>query len=106
MLCFGILLDGLTQASGIRRRASYATVLIVFNAHHDIVEFTLPEQRGSCRWSLEIGTNLETPNGEPGTFASGEVCTVTGRSLLLLARQGIIVAKAGKRDRCFVIVVR
>ena len=39
MRCFGMLLDGLTQVTGIRRRASDATVLLVFNAHHDMVEY-------------------------------------------------------------------
>ncbi|MFX7098655.1 hypothetical protein ABTH97_19990, partial [Acinetobacter baumannii] len=38
--CLGMLLDGRAQATGIKRPASDATLLIIVNAHHDIVEFT------------------------------------------------------------------
>ena len=37
--CFGMLLDGRAQTTGIKRRGSDATLLIVFNAHHDVVKF-------------------------------------------------------------------
>jgi isoamylase len=87
MYCFGMVLDGLTQATGIRRRASDATVLIVFNAHHDMVEFSLPELRGACRWAREIDTNIAEPDEATALFSSGDNYAVTGRSLLLFARQ-------------------
>ena len=87
MYCFGMVLDGLTQATGIRRRASDATVLIVFNAHHDMVEFTLPELRGACRWAREIDTNIAESDEVTALFSSGDNYAVTGRSLLLFARQ-------------------
>ncbi|HEY1797873.1 MAG TPA: glycogen debranching enzyme GlgX, partial [Stellaceae bacterium] len=86
MHCFGMLLDGYTQPTGIRRRGADATVLLVFNAHHDLVQFTLPELRGTCRWFLEIDTNIAAPD-EAAVFGSGDVYGVTGRSLLLLARR-------------------
>ena len=41
--CFGMLLDGRAQETGIRRRGSDATLLLVVNAHFDVVNFTLPE---------------------------------------------------------------
>ena len=47
--CFGMLLDGRAQATGIKRRGDDATLLIVFNAHHDVVEFTLPQCCGRAR---------------------------------------------------------
>ena len=40
--CFGMLLDGRAQESGIKRRGSDATLLLVYNAHYDVVNFTLP----------------------------------------------------------------
>jgi isoamylase len=80
--CFGMLLDGRAQPSGIKQRGSDATLLIVFNAHHDIVKFTLPQVPEGKRWTRLIDTNLpagfETPNFEFGTQYD-----VTGRSLLL-----------------------
>jgi glycogen operon protein len=35
MLCFGLVLDGRAQATGIRERANDVTILIIFNAYHD-----------------------------------------------------------------------
>jgi glycogen operon protein len=84
MRCFGIVLDGRAQASGIRRPASDATLLIVLNAHHDIVEFKLPDIPGSDQWSCLIDTNVPVRDELP-EFESGDVYQVTGRSLLLFA---------------------
>jgi glycogen operon protein len=81
--CFGMLLDGRAQPSGIKQRGSDATLLIIFNAHHDIVNFTLPEVPEGKRWTRLIDTNLpagfDTPN-----FDFGSEYEVTGRSLILL----------------------
>ena len=41
--CLGLLLAGRAQTNGIRRRGGEATLLVVTNAHHGIVEFTLPK---------------------------------------------------------------
>jgi isoamylase len=84
MRCFGLVLDGRAQATGIRRPASDATLLLVLNAHHDVVEFTLPEVPGSDQWSCLINTNAPVRE-ELDDFDSGSVYQVTGRSLLLFA---------------------
>src|SRR6185312_15945824 len=55
--CFGVLLDGRARPSGIRKRGEDATLLIVFNAWHDGVEFTLPEIPDGGDWELLIDTN-------------------------------------------------
>jgi len=82
--CFGMLLDGRAQPSGIKQRGSDATLLIVFNAHHDVVKFTLTEVPDGKRWTRLIDTNLpegfDTPN-----FEFNAQYDVTGRSLLLFA---------------------
>ena len=49
--CFGMLLDGRGQATGIKRRGSDATLLLVFNAHHETVEFTLPPCYEADGWA-------------------------------------------------------
>src|SRR5882762_3698677 len=43
MTCFGMLLDGRAQETGIRKSSTDATLLVVINGHNDLVEFTLPE---------------------------------------------------------------
>ena len=80
--CFGLLLDGRAQATGIRRPASDATLLQVVNAHHDVVEFALPEPPAGQRWLLLVDTNRPELD-EPEPFEFGHPYMVTGRSLLL-----------------------
>ncbi|WP_142848117.1 glycogen debranching protein GlgX [Telmatospirillum sp. J64-1] len=87
--CMGMLLDGRARATGIKRPAEDTTLLLVLNAHHDVVGFTLPEVEGGEAWRCLIDTNLveDDPAQEDlhrRRFMSGEEYLVTGRSLLLL----------------------
>jgi len=80
--CMGILLDGRTQTSGIRREAVDHSLLIIVNAHHDVVGFTLPEVPQGKHWALQLDTHQ--PDFEPGeSFAFGDQYQVTGRSVLM-----------------------
>jgi isoamylase len=83
MQCFGMLLDGRAQPTGLKQRGLDATLLIILNAHHDLVNFTLPGHAGNERWELLVDTNVETPL-ELTAFSKGNVYSVTARSLLLL----------------------
>ncbi|HEY0439842.1 MAG TPA: glycogen debranching protein GlgX [Xanthobacteraceae bacterium] len=80
--CMGMLLDGRAQPTGIRRRGTDATLLLVVNAYHDVVRFTLPEVTGGERWICLVDTNRPDLE-DPMTFAIGKEYEVTGRSLLL-----------------------
>ncbi len=82
MHCFGMLLDGRAQTTGIRQRGHDATLLLVLNVHDDLVKFTLPECAGGCLWSLVIDTNL---NGKTKSarFKTGHEYGVTTKSFLL-----------------------
>jgi glycogen operon protein len=84
MRCFGLVIDGRARATGIRRPASDATLLLVFNSYHDVVNFTLPEISGSDDWSCLIDTNVPVREELP-KYSSGDVYQLTGRSLLLFA---------------------
>ena len=81
--CFGMLLDGRARATGVRRVSSDSSMLIVLNAHHEGVGFTLPAITGGTIWRLVFDTNA--PNHEEDV-AVGETYTVTGRSVLLFER--------------------
>jgi glycogen operon protein len=83
MRCFGMILDGRAQATGLRQRGQDATILVVFNAHHDMVRVTLPECAGGTEWKLLIDTNVA--DKEEGSFETGEEYGVTARSLLVFA---------------------
>jgi isoamylase len=84
--CFGLLLDGRAQPSGIPRRGSEATLLLVVNAHHDVVAFDLPEVVGGRDWRRLVDTNLPEEDDDPEDavhFTFGHAYEATGRSLLL-----------------------
>lgn len=82
--CFGLMLDGRAQPSGIRQRGEDATLFMVLNSWTDSVEFTLPEADGGA-WKLLLDTNR--PNAgddiEKDIFEQKIVFTVTDRSVLL-----------------------
>ncbi|HYH43148.1 MAG TPA: glycogen debranching protein GlgX, partial [Burkholderiales bacterium] len=84
--CFGMVLDGRAQPTGIVRPGSDATLLLILNAYHDVVNFTLPEVPGGDQWKCLIDTNIPERPDEP-LFAPGEQYQITGRSLLLFVLQ-------------------
>jgi isoamylase len=81
MRCFGMLLDGHAQTTGIRQRGKEATLLLVFNGSANVVEFSLPDYPDKETWTRLIDTNIPAEAERP--FTSGECYTVTARSLLL-----------------------
>jgi isoamylase len=80
--CFGMLLDGRAQPSGIRQRGADETLLLVFNAYHGNVEFTLPEVPEGRNWTCLVDTVDAVPPMSP-VFEFGHPYAVTGRSLLV-----------------------
>ncbi len=100
--CFGLLLDGRSQTSGIRKRASEATLLLVFNAHHDVVVFTLPKVPGGRDWRRLVDTNLPEEDEEfdsAAMFKSGHRYEVTGHSMLLFLSRAAKPQKRNSRAR-------
>jgi len=82
MNCFGMLMDGRAQVTGIRRRGQNATLLMILNGYHDAVHFTLPDCAGGRDWELLVDTNL--PNEpEQRAFCFGLTYEVGGHTLLL-----------------------
>ena len=79
---FAMLLDGRGQMTGIRRRGEEATLLLLFNAHHEPVEFTLPEAPGGARWVGLIDT-AQPAEVELPSYPFGKACPSEGRSLRL-----------------------
>ena len=75
MRCFGMLMDGRAQPTGIGRRGEDATMLMVLNGWHDVVKFTLPQHPGGARWSLLIDTNLRTTSRRRRRFRSARSTT-------------------------------
>ena len=82
MHCFGMLIDGRARPTGLRQRGTEATLLMVLNAHHDVVEFTLPTATGEGSWNLLLDTNLPVIADDYRGNA-GDLYGITARSLVL-----------------------
>ncbi|MND94658.1 Glycogen debranching enzyme [compost metagenome] len=80
--CLGMLMDGRAQVSGIRRPGADATLLLIVNAHHEVVNFTLPHVPEGEHWNCLVDTNRPTLRGRE-TWEFDCEFEVTGRSLLL-----------------------
>ena len=76
------------------RRGQDATLLIVYNAHYDVVNFTLPAVPEGENWQGLIDTNV--PDGALEAFPFGQVYAVTGRSLVAF---GLTQQRATRRLR-------
>jgi len=101
--CLGVLLDGRAQVSGIAKRGSDATLLLVLNGYHDLVVFKLPEVPGGRDWLRLIDTNLPEEDDdleeEPVRFSFNHIYEVTGRSLLLFLLRPARVQTRTAEDR-------
>ena len=82
--CFGMLMDGRAQETGIKRRGSDATLLWILNGHYDVVNFTLPPCYEAEGWTRLLDTN--NPDLVDDVFKVGDVYEVTAYSLLLFER--------------------
>ncbi len=84
--CFGMLLDGRAQKTGIRKQADDQTMLLILNGFEGLVDFTMPAAFGGKGWELLVDTNIpDAPGGQ--TFPFDGMYQVTGRSLLLMSLQ-------------------
>jgi isoamylase len=99
--CFGMLLDGRGQATGIIRRGGDVTLLLVFNAHHEVADFKLPPCTDASGWRRLVDT--ADPNLPEQRFRIGAIYKATARSLLLFervaARTRKIASARGEAER-------
>jgi len=85
--CLGVYLAG--DASGERdaraRPANDDDFLVLFNAHHDRIDFHLPDD-GGAGWLVLVDTDRDDGLLEDGTFMPHGIYPIGGRSLALLQR--------------------
>jgi len=85
--------DALRDVDEEGRRLTDASFLLIFNAHHDRLPFTLPDGTFGAQWRIEIDTTSEL--GENGvTVAAGAQIEIAGRSMLVLSRPPSQTAQA------------
>jgi glycogen operon protein len=81
-----VVFDGRAQPTGLRERGSDATLLLLFNAHHEEVSFTLPAAIEGDEWQLVLQTNGNAKAlGEAAK--PGDRVPVTDRSMAVYVMQ-------------------
>ncbi|HVF13304.1 MAG TPA: hypothetical protein VM942_01825, partial [Acidimicrobiales bacterium] len=86
--CMGVYLNGneIHSTDSLGARIVDDSFLVVFNAFHAAVEFTLPPEGFGPAWFKVLDTADTLAEGDQ--FKAGEAFEVTGRSLVLLRATG------------------
>ncbi len=61
--------------------------ILLFNAHHERIEFKLPALCANCIWQVELDTHYHAGLDPDGRYAGGDAYPLEGRTLALLRRQ-------------------
>jgi glycogen operon protein len=82
--CFGMRLSGSTleEVDSRGRHIQGDSLLVLLNAHHEAIPFTLPPARSDSGWERVLDTAL--PEARPEFFAGGAPYALEGRSLVIL----------------------
>jgi glycogen operon protein len=85
----GVLLsgEGITEYDTRGRRVTDGNFLVLFNAHHEAIAFTLPNHDSTARWLVMLDTSHEEGLTRAGVVEGGRPYSLEGRSLALLQQQ-------------------
>jgi glycogen operon protein len=87
----GVLLsgEGLTEVDRRGRPITDAVFLVLFNAHHEKIAFTLPNHAAGVRWLAVMDTTVEDGLARGAAHDGGSAYPLKGRSLVLLQQQNV-----------------
>ena len=72
--------------------------LLLFNAHHEAMQFTLPDCRGAARWRALVDTAAADGLAPDGTYDAGAAYPLRERAFALLVREPVgCIAVTGRR---------
>ena len=77
----GMLMDGRAQVHAVPQDGDHSTLLVLFNSHHEAVEFTLPDELDGREWGLLLDT--ADPEHKRERFKIGAPYEIGGRTLAL-----------------------
>ena len=88
--CLGMWLNGgeLPETDERGHVLQDASFLVLFNAHHDLIEFQLPNPGEGGGWRVEVDTFSDTGDAAAGQSAPTASYPLQGRSLVLLRQTG------------------
>jgi glycogen operon protein len=79
----GMLIDGRSQPTGVHERGSDATLLLIFNSHHEAVNFVMPAAVEGEGWRLHLTTS-DSPAADR-MLRPGETVEIADRSVSLFS---------------------
>jgi glycogen operon protein len=84
--CLGMWLNGddLPETDERGRQLHDASFLVLFNAHHDVIPFRLPDPGAGASWVGEVDTASDTGDVPPDRARPRESYPLQGRSLVVL----------------------
>jgi glycogen operon protein len=86
--CLGVVLAGRAIDEQDRRGQPLIDddLLILMNAHHEQIPFTLPGPQDAAGWRAMLDTHYDSGLAPDGTFKASEAYPLQGRSFALLIR--------------------
>ena len=101
--CLGVYMAGtvIDRVDERGRPVSDDNFLTLFNAHHERIEFLLPELHGTGAWQLLLDTANATQPFEHKLYEGGAMYPLQGRSMALLVSttpQPALRHRAGDKD--------
>jgi isoamylase len=101
--CLGVYMAGtvIDRVDERGRPVSDDNFLTLFNAHHECIEFLLPELHGTGAWQLLLDTANATQPFEHKLYDAGAMYPLQGRSMALLISttpQPALRHRAGDKD--------
>jgi isoamylase len=83
--CFGVILDGRAPISGVRRKGSDVTLLLIASADNEMIKFKLPPGTGGHAWErlLDTGSFGSTAESAGTTLACGAIAEIGAHSISL-----------------------
>ena len=96
ILCLGMFLSGqgLNETDERGRKVSDENFLVLLNAHHEDVEFTLPATRAGLCWNAWMDTSREDGLRPADTHDAGTAYPLQARSMVVLMER----RKTGKKE--------
>jgi glycogen operon protein len=84
--CFGLRLagDAIQEPDVMGRRIVDDTFLVMLNAHHEPMGFTLPAHRNDIRWEPVLDTREPTGQRKAEALSGGDVYDMEARSVVML----------------------
>jgi isoamylase len=86
--CLGVRLAGdrIEEKDHLGNAIQDDTFLILINAHHEAIDFTLPEHPSGIQWQLVLDTTQDVIPAHIPPTAEGNRYELQGRSLVVLHR--------------------